>query len=75
MVSGTSFAMNRTIKPQMLENIKNVPDASWPKHSCVIKNKERKGLKLKVYNNHFECSKMCKKHKSYLDPQIKITAR
>lgn len=35
----------------MLENIKNVPDASWPKHSRVIKIKNREGnhLKLKVH--------------------------
>lgn len=49
MVFGTSFAMNRTVNPQMLENIKNVPDASWPKHSRVIKNREGNHLELKVY--------------------------
>ena len=28
-VSGTSFATNRTVKPDMLANMKNVPDKKW----------------------------------------------
>ena len=26
MVSGTNFATNKTVKPNMLENVKNVPE-------------------------------------------------
>ena len=29
LVSGTSFATNRTVKPDMLANMKNVPDQKW----------------------------------------------
>jgi len=37
LVSGTNFATNRTVKPHMLENMKNVPDTH--KKQIIIINK------------------------------------
>ena len=42
LVSGTSLAMNRTPKPQMLENMKNVPEKCTNSHVQVERGREER---------------------------------
>ena len=42
LVSGTNVAMNRVVKQEMHEYMKNVPDEAWPKYSCKSDSKKKK---------------------------------